>query len=117
MDSGSRSATRGRRGDATMKRSGILLALLVASAAMVAWPEAQGAAPAAAAPQSGATTPAGARQGSGSRATTGGGSGARSATAWEYGVVKPLVPDARGWGWQTKSYVSASTPRPLWNYA
>jgi 2-keto-3-deoxy-L-rhamnonate aldolase RhmA len=46
------------------------------------------------------------------------GGGRRGGTPnWEYGSVVPLEPDARGWGWQSKSYVSASTPRPLWNYA
>jgi 2-keto-3-deoxy-L-rhamnonate aldolase RhmA len=30
---------------------------------------------------------------------------------------KPLQPDARGWGWMTKSYVSPNTPRPFYNQA
>ena len=28
-----------------------------------------------------------------------------------------LTPDARGWGWMTKSYVSANAQRPLYNQA
>ncbi len=37
--------------------------------------------------------------------------------AWEYGSVTPLEPDARGWGWQSKSYVSAEARRPFYNIA
>jgi len=98
-----------------MKRNGFLLALVVGVAVAMAWPQAQGATSAGGA-QRGAPAAAAAPQGRGNRAA-GGGSGARSTPAWEYGVVKPLEPDSRGWGWQTKSYVSPSTPRPFWNYA
>ena len=42
----------------------------------------------------------------------------RGATpAWEYGSVTPLQPDARGWGWQSKSYVSPEATRPFYNRA
>ena len=37
--------------------------------------------------------------------------------AWEYGSVTPLEPDARGWGWQSKSYVSPDARRPFYNIA
>jgi 2-keto-3-deoxy-L-rhamnonate aldolase RhmA len=37
--------------------------------------------------------------------------------AWEYGSVTPLEPDARGWGWQSKSYVSPEAQRPFYNIA
>jgi len=78
-----------------------LLALVIASGLTMAWPAAQGAAP--------VVLQDGARRG--------GGAGSGQSYAWEYGVVKPLEPDARGWGWQTKSYVSPSTPRPFLNFA
>src|ERR671917_181438 len=29
----------------------------------------------------------------------------------------PLPLDSRGWGWMTKSYLSANARRPLWNQA
>ena len=40
-----------------------------------------------------------------------------AAPAWQYGSVAPLEPDARGWGWQTRAYVSLDTPRPFYNLA
>jgi 2-keto-3-deoxy-L-rhamnonate aldolase RhmA len=45
------------------------------------------------------------------------GGGGRVSPDWQYGVVDPLQPDARGWGWQTKSYASADAKRPFYNIA
>ncbi len=82
----------------------------VLAVAAIAWPTAQES------PRGGgAQAPAPAGEGQPAR---GGRRGADPALPnWQYGVVDPLQPDARGWGWQTKAYVTASTPRPLWNYA
>jgi 2-keto-3-deoxy-L-rhamnonate aldolase RhmA len=41
----------------------------------------------------------------------------RGAPNWQYGSVEPLQPDARGWGWQSKSYVSPDAQRPFYNKA
>jgi 2-keto-3-deoxy-L-rhamnonate aldolase RhmA len=43
--------------------------------------------------------------------------GRGAATNWQYGNVMPLTPDARGWGWQTKSHVSSGATRPFYNLA
>ena len=40
-----------------------------------------------------------------------------AAPAWEYGSVVPLEPDVRGWGWQSKSYLSLDAQRPFYNLA
>ena len=33
------------------------------------------------------------------------------------GTLTPMVPDARGWGWQVKASISPNTPRPFYNKA
>jgi hypothetical protein len=33
------------------------------------------------------------------------------------GTLTPATPDARGWGWQVKSLINPSTPRPFYNRA
>jgi 2-keto-3-deoxy-L-rhamnonate aldolase RhmA len=85
-----------------MKRLGFIGTIGIVLGLAVVWPEAQ-------------NTPAPVPSGRGEGAARG---GARGGTPnWQYGTVTPLVPDARGWGWQTKSYVSQAAQRPFYNIA
>jgi 2-keto-3-deoxy-L-rhamnonate aldolase RhmA len=84
-----------------MKRFGFVAALWMSAAVTAAWPAAEQAA----------------QGGSAGAAQEGAGRGRGTTPAWQYGSVEPLVPDARGWGWQSKSYVSAGATRPFYNIA
>jgi 2-keto-3-deoxy-L-rhamnonate aldolase RhmA len=93
-----------------MKRLGFVTGLCLMGTLAVVLPQAQGA--------GGAQAPAaGAASAQAITGTRRGGGNQNRAINYEYGVVKPLQPDARGWGWQTKSYVNANAQRPFWNYA
>src|SRR5688572_14593352 len=82
----------------------------VLALAAIAWPAAQEGGRG-----GGAQAQAPAGQGQTARGSQRG--GGRAVPNWQYGVVDPLQPDARGWGWQTKSYVSADAKRPFYNIA
>jgi 2-keto-3-deoxy-L-rhamnonate aldolase RhmA len=45
------------------------------------------------------------------------GRGGGRAVASPKGTLTPMVPDARGWGWQVKASIRPTTPRPLYNTA
>jgi len=83
-----------------MKRLGFITGICFVLSMAVGWPTAQ--------------TPAPAGQGQ-EGAARGGGGGTQY--NWQYGSVTPATPDARGWGWQAKSYVSAGATRPFYNIA
>lgn len=116
----------------TGTRAGLFAGVAVVAGLAIGWPEAlrgqgaapaqggraggaQGAAPAPApaqgAPAQGAPAGGAARQGGGGGGRRGGG------PPPQLGTLKPMTPDARGWGWQTKAMVSAETPRPFYNKA
>jgi 2-keto-3-deoxy-L-rhamnonate aldolase RhmA len=85
-----------------MKRLEVVAGVALVLSVAVGWPAAQ-------APDSGAQSQPAPQSG----ARRGGG----AATNWQYGSVAPLMPDSRGWGWQSKSYVSAGAARPFYNLA
>jgi 2-keto-3-deoxy-L-rhamnonate aldolase RhmA len=89
----------------------VLAVLAIASLTIGMYAQAGGAA------QGGAGAPA---QGGGRR---GGGAGEKPEVMTPGNLIEgawgsaPLPVDSRGWGWMTKSYVSANAKRPLWNQA
>jgi 4-hydroxy-2-oxoheptanedioate aldolase len=72
--------------------------------------------------QGGGGAPAGgqgatpARQGGGRRGGGGGPATPGNLIEGAWGAA-PVAVDSRGWGWMTKSYLSANAKRPLWNQA
>ena len=86
----------------------VLAMLAIASLTMGIYAQGGGTAP---------TQQGGAAQGGGQAG--GGGRGGRGPVVQPKGTgeVVPLVPDARGWGWMTKSYVSPDAKRPFYNMA
>ena len=93
-----------------MRRTGSWIAVCAIVALAVVWPSAE-------AGRVGLAEmgPAGRRAAPARTAQGGGGRG--GTPDWKYGSVAPLEPDARGWGWQSKSYVSAQAQRPFYNTA
>jgi 2-keto-3-deoxy-L-rhamnonate aldolase RhmA len=81
-----------------MKRLGFATTISFVLATALGWPSGR---------TSGQTPPA----------PSGGARGGGAQTNWQYGSVTPLAPDSRGWGWQTKSYVSPGAARPFYNVA
>jgi 2-keto-3-deoxy-L-rhamnonate aldolase RhmA len=93
----------------------IMLAVLALASLTIGIYAQGGGAGAGGAAQGGAGAPA--REGGGRRGGGGGGPatpGNLIEGAWGAAAV-PV--DSRGWGWMTKSYVSANAKRPLWNQA
>jgi 2-keto-3-deoxy-L-rhamnonate aldolase RhmA len=102
-----------------MKRVGFVVGICLAAGLSAVLPQAQAPAPAAGQGQGERRGQAVAGEPRGGRAQGGQRGGGRrgGTTNWQYGEVAPLEVDARGWGWQTKSYVSAGAQRPFFNYA